>query len=322
MERNTRQKLFNDGRRKECGKCHKIKMHKEFRKRQGRLRSICEECRNKLYLIKNFKKKLRVIAKNYDGKCSNCSINITKLPALEFHHLTPKSRTYSWKSLRGRNYKDTIDLLRKDNVIVLCKNCHILIQSNFFQKFKSLILQSPLFLNKPEDFGNDINEKLDNNWFIKTKIKRDNYYKSRAKYLIKKWIKKRYIIEKLYNGKCIGCQKITTEINLPSLGFHHLIPSKKDVIIKWDNIFKYSIKRIINLLIEEKCICLCSNCHRLIHSKTFINNLNDIFSARSQTLIHHIISDYKRIMTYIKNYNFKKYLRDVPIKGIFPINDN
>ena len=61
MEKKPRQKLFTDGKRKECGIYHKIKMHSEFSKRQGRLRSICEHCRNTLSLIKNFKKKLRII---------------------------------------------------------------------------------------------------------------------------------------------------------------------------------------------------------------------------------------------------------------------
>jgi hypothetical protein len=313
LERFTRQKLFNDGTRKECGKCHKIKMHNEFRKRQGRLRSICEECRNILYLVKNFRKKYKVISRNYHGKCYNCDTNITKLPALEFHHLNPKQKVYSWRSLRGKNYEATVNLLKKEDVIVLCKNCHILINSTFFQNFRSLILQIPLFLNSQEklDF---INEALNNHWFIKTKIKNDKYYKARTRYKIKNWIKKRYIIEKLYDGRCIGCCKINTKNNLPSLGFHHLNASKKNLVSKWDKISKYNITRIYDLLIEEKCVCLCSNCHSLIHSKSFINNLNDIIDPRSQILIQSIMTDYNRIENNIKNLSFENILREVSKK--------
>ncbi|MFX0105296.1 MAG: hypothetical protein ACFE75_07385 [Candidatus Hodarchaeota archaeon] len=60
MAKKTRQKLINDGIRKERGICHQFKTHKKFSKRQGRLRSICEECRKDLYLIKNLKKKLNL----------------------------------------------------------------------------------------------------------------------------------------------------------------------------------------------------------------------------------------------------------------------
>ncbi len=317
MEKNTRQKLFNDGKRKECGKCHKIKMHREFSKRQGRLRSICDQCRNILNLIKNFKKKLRVIIENYNSKCSNCNVSIEKLPSLEFHHLNPKSKSCSWKSLRGRNYNKTLDLLHKDNVVVLCKNCHIMIKSTIFKQFKNLILQSSLFLNNPEEIEKNIDISLNNNWFIKTKIRQVKYYKSKAKYIIKKWIKKRYIVEKLYGGTCIGCQEITIENNLPSLGFHHILPSKKDTVIKWDKISKYSIKKITNLLIDEKCVCLYSNCHSMMHSKTFNRSINDILGDKHHSLIYQIRSDYNKIISNIKNYNAKDYIRDDSIIEIF-----
>ena len=116
MAKKTRQKLINDGVRKECGICHQLKTHKKFSKRQGRLRSICEECRKDLYLIKNLKKKLKIISENYNGECLNCKKSITILPAFEFHHPDPKSKSYSWKSLRVKSYKETLLRLKKDNV--------------------------------------------------------------------------------------------------------------------------------------------------------------------------------------------------------------
>ena len=317
MEKHTRQKLFNDGIKKECGKCHKIKLHRSFSKRQGRLRSICDKCRNILNLIKNYKKKLRVIIENYDSKCSNCNASIEKLPSLEFHHLDPKSKLYSWRSLRGRPYSKIIDLLHKDNVVVLCKNCHIMISSIVFKQFKKLILQSSLFLSNPEEINKSIDRSLICSDFVKTKTHQAKYYKSHVKYIIKKWIKKRYVVERLFNGKCIGCQEIKFDNNLPSLGFHHTLPSKKDKIIKWDKISKYSIKKITSLLIDEKCVCLCSNCHSMIHSKTFRSNINEILGDNVKSLIPRIISDYNKIEKNIKNYIAENYDRNNSIRDIF-----
>ncbi|MCK4379682.1 MAG: hypothetical protein KAW51_00985 [Candidatus Lokiarchaeota archaeon] len=316
MSKKTKQRLFNDGVKKECGKCHQIKSHNEFRKRQGRLRSICEECRNNLQLLKNFKKKLKIIIENFNGKCLSCKNDVTKLPTLEFHHPNPKSKSYSWRTLRVKNYEETLRLLRKDNVIVLCKNCHILIGSVNFKEFKKFILLPSLFLNTPDDLQNKINVLLNNNQLVTKKLKQDKYYKSRAKYIIKKWIKKRYIIEQLYSGKCIGCEEITVKNNLPSLGFHHILPSKKETVIKWDTISKFSLKKISYLLISEKCVCLCSNCHTILHSVSFIRNINEIFRDKYDLLINQVRVDYNKIIINIQNYDFENHLNDSLIREI------
>ncbi len=56
----SRQKLYRDQNKKECGNCHQIKPIGDFSKRVGRLRHICEECRIKINNISNFKKQLDV----------------------------------------------------------------------------------------------------------------------------------------------------------------------------------------------------------------------------------------------------------------------
>jgi len=43
---------------------------------------------------------------------------------------------------------------------------------------------------------------------------------------IKRWIRKKKIIEELYNGRCTKCEQIGIE-KLPVLHFHHLDPSRK-----------------------------------------------------------------------------------------------
>ncbi|UCD01670.1 MAG: hypothetical protein JSV23_01195 [Promethearchaeota archaeon] len=316
MPKETRQRLFNDDISKECGKCHEIKFNKEFRKRQGRLRSICEKCRNDLNLVKNFQKKLKIITENYNGECLKCRSDIVKLPVFEFHHPNPKIKSYSWKSLRGKSYINTLQCLMKDNVIVVCKNCHVLLESVSFKEFKPIILLPSIFYNTSDEIENVINTFLQNNQFVKKKEEEFKYYKSKAKYVIKKWIKKRYIIEKLFNSKCVGCEEITVTHNLPALGFHHITPCKKDIIIKWDKIYKYNIQKIIDLIRNEKCICLCSNCHSILHSTSFIRNIDEVFGNKYMCLINKFRSDYNSLITNINRYDIDQHFGDSIIKEI------
>jgi len=316
MVKKTRQKLINDGVRKECGICHQLKTYDKFSKRQGRLRSICEECRKDLYLTKNLKKKLKIISENYNAECFNCKKKITILPAFEFHHQDPKSKSYSWKTLRVKSYKDTLCLLKKDNVIVLCKNCHILIESVSYNIFKPLILLPTLFLHTPDELKDKINSFLNSNHYITNMLDKHKNYKSKAKYQIKKWIKKRYIIEQFFDSKCIGCEEITIQNSLPSLGFHHISPSKKKFVIKWDKISKLSIKKIIDLLKIEKCICLCSNCHSILHSKHYIRNVDDIFGDKYKSSINLVKFEYNRLITNIQDFDFTKKFNNSLIREI------
>jgi len=59
------------------------------------------------------------------------------------------------------------------------------------------------------------------------------------------------------------------------LDFHHKDPNEKDFTIG-----KYRNKSKENLLKEiEKCVCVCSNCHRKIHAG--IINLKDYLDKSS-----------------------------------------
>lgn len=63
-------------------------------------------------------------------------------------------------------------------------------------------------------------------------------------------------------GKCSVCGYNKC---LGALEFHHLDPSKKDFIVsKYKH---HTSKKAINKMLKEidKCILLCSNCHREIH---------------------------------------------------------
>lgn len=64
-------------------------------------------------------------------------------------------------------------------------------------------------------------------------------------------------------GKCVSCNLISE--NVAVYDFHHLDPTKKDFEIQSAAIASLSWETIVVEL--DKCSLLCSNCHRLEHSK-------------------------------------------------------
>lgn len=70
-------------------------------------------------------------------------------------------------------------------------------------------------------------------------------------------------------GECQKCELKATRLNLPCFDFHHKDPNQKD----------FSIGRVANKAWEsiqtelDKCLLLCSNCHRLEHANRYTNDL-------------------------------------------------
>lgn len=68
-------------------------------------------------------------------------------------------------------------------------------------------------------------------------------------------------------GKCEKCDIEYNGTNGCIFDFHHIDPSLKDYsvsIILYNRTFSDKIKKEL-----DKCILLCSNCHRLIHNKEY-----------------------------------------------------
>ena len=77
------------------------------------------------------------------------------------------------------------------------------------------------------------------------------------------------IKRKMYGGKCIRCGYNRC---VQALEFHHLNPATKETIISSDSItLEKAIKE------SKKCILICSNCHKEIHSE-----LGYIFNKANQ----------------------------------------
>jgi predicted DNA-binding protein YlxM (UPF0122 family) len=82
----------------------------------------------------------------------------------------------------------------------------------------------------------------------------------------------------LKGGKCCDCGSY--DLDISCYEFHHLDPTKKDFNLSSLNVAKIFIEKVLKEL--EKCILLCSNCHRERH-KT-IKTDKFLFYAKKQNM--------------------------------------
>jgi hypothetical protein len=119
--------------------------------------------------------------------------------------------------------------------------------------------------------------------FCNIKLTQENTYPSKNRwsckscandYRIKKFIETKLKLVELYGGKCKCCG---FNKHYSALEFHHLDPSQKEFNLSVTN-------NGWNKLIREadKCVLLCSNCHRMVHAG--IINLPDD-SASEETCL-------------------------------------
>jgi hypothetical protein len=77
-------------------------------------------------------------------------------------------------------------------------------------------------------------------------------------YCIKRWVDRKKAAIEYKGGKCADCN---ISYPYPVYDFHHLNPNEKDV--QWNKLRLRSEEVIKQEL--DKCVLLCSNCHRLRH---------------------------------------------------------
>jgi len=317
LVKKTKQNLFDDGKKKECARCHIVKNYTDFIKRkQYRVEYICKNCKLEVSAIRMFRNKLDLISEIFRGrfnnKCSECESDVSKLPVLEFHHPNQNLKEIQWSKNRHVNFKEIIRKLEADKVVLLCANCHSLRQSNIFNKYKDIILKKNLFQNSPEEI-----RQLLLNCVKRRESKKKSEQRSKIKYNILTWIKKRYVIEQLYQGKCVSCEKLTIYDNLPGFDFHHSLDNLESPQVKinkestWKRIQTSDIDIIVNTLIEEECVAICSNCHRLIHARYFNLNVEDILDEDSAIIAR---DNYYKSIRNITAFKFNKKKIADPLK--------
>jgi len=286
----TRQKLFNDGKRKECGRCHEIKSINEFEKyMRSRKTAYCKPCRLEYKQIRALQNKTNIIRNIYGGKyaekCPECDTTIVKVPTFDFHHPIKELKTKRI-NFHG-NWMNTLKKLEKEKAIPLCRNCHLKKQSKYYNKYKDLI-------EKKNDFESSISGIEKDLYFL---IYQSYPHKGHKEgYQIKSWISKRIVIKRLYNGNCIGCG----ETNLAALQFHHRDITKK-TFHKYDKLRYTTIKKIEKKLIQDDAVCLCGNCHRMIGAYYFEKNHQEIIGSK---YFLEIGKFYEQLKENIKNFQF------------------
>ncbi|MHA1106149.1 MAG: hypothetical protein ACTSPN_10600 [Promethearchaeota archaeon] len=260
IKRERRTPFYDDSQCiKECSICHQVLPYSDFYKRSGergkqegykKYLAVCKKCSHKVRMIRRYKKKFKLIFEKFDGKCRMCNLSIIWLSSFHFHHPDPYIKTADWKNVEDKTYSDIVKWAVSDKVIPLCNNCHKKEEASLFHKFKDFILTPDLFDKSPE--------QIDQLLIVGTSMT------SGEKTKVQEWIRKRYIIERIFDGKCIGCGTVNIFNNLASLVFHHLDPIIKDSEIS--ALLHLSCEMIYEILKKEKVVCLCANCHSLIHS--------------------------------------------------------
>lgn len=312
-EESNREKLYKDGKWKECGRCHKIKLHNEFYSKKDGLRNICKVCNKYIVALESYENKLCILTNIYDGKFNgkwcNCDLPLIYLPAIDFHHQDKNLKQINWRNNRFKNWKKIMLNFEKESVIPLCRNCHSLENAKIFSNFREIILKEDLF-----EFSAEEIHRIIYNYVTKKVTKYSKNYKFR----VIEWVKKRFVIEKLYDGKCIGCRNTDIFINLPALEFHHISGSDEANKLRWVQLKKYSIKEIIRILLNENCICLCSNCHTLLHSTQFKEIVSSILGKKHSNVYHSVYSDLQK---NIDNFEFKSINIKDPLDLLFKQGD-
>ena len=99
-------------------------------------------------------------------------------------------------------------------------------------------------------------------------IRKKNYEKNKSYYLKKnvrlKKQNKEWYVEYKKNKSCVVCG----ESESVCLDFHHLNGDDKDFLVSKMQYSTYSKETIMKEM--EKCVILCSNCHRKVHANIII----------------------------------------------------
>ncbi len=104
-----------------CSTCNKDLPISNFTKSSIKIcKHTCKECEKKSRKDFYKEKKIRYI-NLLGGKCLNCGYD-KNYSALEFHHIDPKEKDFSWVDLK--KMKDEIIVKEIYKCVLLCSNCH------------------------------------------------------------------------------------------------------------------------------------------------------------------------------------------------------
>ncbi|MCJ7649685.1 MAG: hypothetical protein MUP85_13805, partial [Candidatus Lokiarchaeota archaeon] len=103
---------------------------------------------------------------------------------------------------------------------------------------------------------------------------KNNQTKIETRLQIIQFLKKKYIIDIIYNGNCPICKEFNTRDHLLALSFNHRYMLKELPLAERElerkkrkkNIFKLSCSQIVKELERQQGAFICANCHMFFHS--------------------------------------------------------
>lgn len=288
--------------------------------------------RIKLFVMKHIYKGKYFDDKNGITVCPDCLnegfiINTTfpRIRSKEFHHEDIRIEGYEARELfslfvndRGNPYflQDLIKKMEDESVVLKCGSHHSIVSSIYFNYFKKLISWENIpdefpykdIFDLPAEIINilvmicveelsfpDLNE-LSNHYSI---------YGIRGQIVY--FLKKRYIIDRIYGGVCPCCGEFNTRDHLPSFEFNHLndfTMNKRKV----PNLYLSPCSKLVKELEKEVGAFICRNCHFVIHND--ISRVDNIYD--DQNIINEVIKDYRNT---IRNYKQKLINTNKSIKN-------
>ncbi len=114
---------------KKCSKCKEEKLEEGFHwKVNGKTRqSMCRPCMTEYQMTRWHQRKLDAIEYK-GGVCVDCG-QMPHPAAMQFHHLDPGEKDFSWNKGRLKSWgKITKEL---DKCVLLCANCHTIRHSEY-----------------------------------------------------------------------------------------------------------------------------------------------------------------------------------------------
>ena len=253
---------------------------------------------SELAQIKVFLREIKIIEelneklpKNLQKQCTECNTSIKYLPVFQFHHENGE-KSITWDEIKFLPFDKVKELMLNEALKVLCANCHEKKQATIYNTFKGFIYSQELFKYSFSKIHRLIVEE----------IKRLGITRKRIELKIKAWISKRYIIENFYYNECLSCGKSCSIENLPCFVFHHRTKKKTE---KWSNMKSKNIKGIIKWLKNDECICLCTNCHIMLHSKLYVKYSDIIFNNDDLKL--ELIEEISRMKKRIKEFDYDHF---------------
>jgi len=268
-----------------CIRCNRRLNYTNFRKKDGiRVESVCKKCQSIEDSITRFQKKIVaaifVLLKDakkvkdanqflemlyqcqkfdIDVKCPKCGLGLNFLPTLQFHHLDKKLKTISWGNFSDNGIERIITYLDEEKCVLMCSNCHMYEKSIFIVEHLSEISNSENIC-----------------W---------SRYNNNEKKNFRRAIKKKRIIDDLYESRCVYCNKsIYNEDELldrffAAVDFHHTIKKLKKYTWGKHLRDRENILYIENILLKEKQVASCRNCHFMMKAKNFNDSTkHEIFS--------------------------------------------